>query len=83
MNARQLEESESVTDIVTATHGLAAGELEGPASSLLRTFGRMGEDLDAAMKQESAYNQRLALGPAAANHTPTASARLPQIGVPS
>ena len=62
LDARRLEDAESVAEITSATHGLAAGELEGPASSLLRTFGRIGEDLSAALAQESAYNQRLALG---------------------
>jgi len=35
--------------------------LAGPASALLRSFSRISQDVDAALKQESAYNQRLAL----------------------
>jgi hypothetical protein len=35
--------------------------LEGPASALLRSFSRVSRDVEAALRQESAYNQRLAL----------------------
>ena len=43
-----------------AHRGLAAGELEGPASALLRSFSRISQDVEAALGQESSYNQRLA-----------------------
>ena len=40
---------------------IAAGDLAGPASALLRSFSRISQDVAAALRQESAYNQRLAL----------------------
>ena len=39
----------------------ATGDLGGPASALMRSFRRISRDIDAAGRQESAYNQRLAL----------------------
>ncbi|MEM7129225.1 MAG: AAA family ATPase [Chloroflexota bacterium] len=61
LDARLLESSQSVNEIVAATYKIAAGELSGPASSLLRSFSRIGDDLSAAIAQESIYNQRLSL----------------------
>jgi len=61
MDARHLERITSVADIAKATHYLGAGQFEGPASALLRTFGRLGQDVAAALRQRSAFNQRLAL----------------------
>lgn len=61
LDARMLASCDSVDAIVEATGKLAAGELSGPASSLLRSFSRVGDDLKAATAQESVYNQRLAL----------------------
>ncbi len=61
LDARMLARCDSVEAIVEATGKLAAGELSGPASSLLRSFSRVGDDLKAATAQESVYNQRLAL----------------------
>jgi len=61
-DARQLERCADVKAIATAHRRLVAGELEGPArSALLRSFSRISQDVDAALGQESAYNQRLAL----------------------
>ena len=40
---------------------LVAEEFEGPASSVLRSLGRASQDVAAALGQEGAYNQRLAL----------------------
>ncbi len=61
LDARQLERCPDIAGIAQAHRGLVAGELEGPASALLRSFSRLSRDIDAAMQQESAYNQRLAL----------------------
>jgi hypothetical protein len=61
MDARGLERGADVSAIRNAHRSLAAGELEGPASALLRSFSRLSQDADAALQQESAYNQRLAL----------------------
>jgi hypothetical protein len=61
LDARELERCADVTAIAHAHRGLTAGELEGPASALLRSFSRVSQDVDAALRQESVYNQRLAL----------------------
>jgi hypothetical protein len=61
LDARDLERCASVEAIRRTHHTLAAGELTGPAASLLRSFSRVSQDTDAALRQESAYNQRLAL----------------------
>ncbi len=61
LDARRLERCTNATTIGSAHQSLAAGELEGPASALLRSFSRISQDVVAALQQESAYNQRLAL----------------------
>ncbi len=61
MDARSLEICTAVTTIGRAHHTLAAGDLAGPASALLRSFSRVSQDVESALRQESAYNQRLAL----------------------
>lgn len=61
LDARQLERCETAVAIAEVHPGLAAGDLVGPASALLRSFSRVSTDVDAALQQESAYNQRLAL----------------------
>lgn len=61
LDARRLERCEGVTAVSQAHTLLGAGELAGPASALLRSFSRLSQDVAAAQRQESAYNQRLAL----------------------
>jgi len=61
LDARILEVCSNVTTISQTHHHLAAGELAGPTSALLRSFSRISRDVEAALRQESAYNQRLAL----------------------
>jgi hypothetical protein len=61
LDARRLERCTSVITISRIYRGLAAGELAGPASALLRSFSRISQDVEAALRQGSAYNQRLAL----------------------
>jgi hypothetical protein len=61
LDARRLEHCASVGEVRHAHRNLAAGELEGPTSALLRSFSRISQDVDAALRQESRYNQRLAL----------------------
>jgi hypothetical protein len=61
LDARGLERCEGATAIGHAHRRLAAGELIGPASALLRSFGRLSQDVDAALRQESTYHKRLAL----------------------
>ena len=60
-DARRLERCEGITAVSQAHQQLGAGELMGPASALLRSFSRISQDVGAALRQESAYNQRLAL----------------------
>jgi len=60
-DVQYLENCTDVKSIRNAHHSLATGELEGLASSLLRTLSRISQDVNAALNQESSYNQRLAL----------------------
>ncbi|MEM7028128.1 MAG: AAA family ATPase [Chloroflexota bacterium] len=60
IDAQRLEESLTVQAIGNVYFRVAAGELEGPASALLRSFSRISKDVEAASQQVSAYNQRLA-----------------------
>ncbi len=61
LDAQRLEKCVVIDAIGTVHHQLAAGELAGSASALLRSFSRISQDVAAAQEQESAYNQRLAL----------------------
>jgi hypothetical protein len=61
LDARSLERCRDVERVRRAHRSLGAGELEDPASALLRSFDRISQDVDAALHQESAFNQRLAL----------------------
>ena len=61
LDARGLERCTDVEAISHAHSSLAAGELTGPVSALLRSLSRISQDVDAALRQQSAYNQRLAL----------------------
>ena len=61
LDARELERCPNVAAIGDAGPRLAAGELTGPASALLRSLSRVSQDVAAALCQESAYNRRLAL----------------------
>jgi hypothetical protein len=61
LDARQLAQCWSAESIASVHPGLATGDLTGPASALLRSFSRVSSDVAAALQQESAYNQRLAL----------------------
>jgi len=61
LEARQLEELEELTALSQAHQRLIAGELDGPANTLLRKFSHLSRDIEAALNQTSAYHQRLAL----------------------
>ncbi|MCI0393562.1 MAG: ATP-binding protein [Chloroflexi bacterium] len=61
LDARQLAGCQHVAAIGQAHQALAAGELAGPGSALLRSFSRASRDVAAGLQQESPYNQRLAL----------------------
>jgi hypothetical protein len=60
-DARRLAGCLEITAVSQAHERLGAGELTGPVSALLRSFSRISQDVGAALRQESAYNQRLAL----------------------
>lgn len=61
LDAQDLEECANVKMIADVYPGLATSDLVGPASALLRSFSRVSTDVAAALQQESAFNQRLAL----------------------
>ena len=61
LDARRLERCADAPAIGRAYQALASGELEGPASAMLRSFSRVSQDVEAALRQETTYNQRLAL----------------------
>jgi len=64
LDARRLQSCTTIKAISRAYRHLAAGELKGPTSALLRSFSRLSHDVKAALAQETPYNQRLALGAA-------------------
>jgi hypothetical protein len=64
MDARLMANCQNVAGLGRVHHDVAAGDLAGPASALLRSFSRISRDIEAAMRQESIYNRRLALGAA-------------------
>jgi hypothetical protein len=61
LDARRLESCADVEALRRVHIDLAPGELTGPASALLRSFGRVSRDVDVALRQESTYNRRLHL----------------------
>lgn len=61
LDARALEACATIGQVARAHATLAAGELRGPASALLRSFSRISEDAAAALAQSHAYTRRLAL----------------------
>ncbi len=61
LDARRLQRSADVKSISATHRSLATGELSSPVSALLRSFSRLSRDIEAALAQESTYNQRLAL----------------------
>ncbi len=61
LDARSLQGCTDVEAIRKIHHNFVIGELQNPASPQLRLAQRISEDVDAALNQASAYNQRLAL----------------------
>jgi len=61
MDARRLERSETVEAISKVHKKWVVSDQGDSISALLRSFGRISQDVDAALHQESAFNQRLAL----------------------
>ncbi|MGH9839816.1 MAG: TIR domain-containing protein [Blastocatellia bacterium] len=59
--ARLLERCTDVITIANAHRGIASTHFDDTINSLLRSFNRISQGVDAALHQESAYNQRLAL----------------------
>jgi hypothetical protein len=61
LDVRRLERCPDIAAIGNAHRSLAAGELESPVSTLLRSFKRISEDVETTLHQGSTYNQRLTL----------------------
>ena len=61
LDARRLENCTDVEAISQISYYLVGGELEGPASSLLRSFRRISRDVQAAQKQKDSHTQHFAL----------------------
>lgn len=61
LDAIRLQSRSDVQAISLAHRHLAAGELNSSVAALLRSFSRISRDVNAALSQESNYNQRLAL----------------------
>jgi len=61
LEARKLEGCADAAAIAKLGSALAEGDLEGPASAVLRSFGRTSKDVAAALSQGTAHNQRLGL----------------------
>jgi hypothetical protein len=61
LEARRLEEIDSITALAQAHQRLVTGELSGPASALWRNLGHLSQDIASALNQTTAYHQRLAL----------------------
>ncbi|MBN1874201.1 MAG: ATP-binding protein [Anaerolineae bacterium] len=61
LDARTLSQCTTLETLSNVHQRLAAGTLNGPVSALLRSFSRLSQDIEAAIHQESIYNQRLAL----------------------
>lgn len=62
LDARYLEHCLTAEAIADARYRLTADALEKPRGALLRSLGRISQDVEAALRQESVYNQRMALG---------------------
>jgi len=60
-DVQRLEICADVTTISNAHHSISIGELNSPVSALLSSFSYISQDVDAALNQQSPYNQRLAL----------------------
>ena len=60
-DARRLSRCLDAESIGQAHRSLGAGELEGPASALLRSLRTLSQDVDAALAQSTSHNQRLGL----------------------
>lgn len=61
LDARTLERANNSDSIRAAHQYLSSLDLEGPATVQLRSLAEISKDVDAALHQETAYNQRNAL----------------------
>ncbi len=61
LDARRLEQLTEIKSISLAYRSLPTGEFMSQVSALLRSLSRVSRDVEAALAQESTYNQRLAL----------------------
>lgn len=60
LDARQFEYCTNVEAIGKAYHSSAVGDLEGSASSFLRSLSHISQDIEASLNQMSVYHKRLA-----------------------
>jgi hypothetical protein len=58
LDIRKLERCTEVAQIANAHHLVAAGELAGAANALFRSLGYISQEVEAALRQESFYNQK-------------------------
>ncbi|MEQ8462466.1 AAA family ATPase [Coleofasciculus sp. E1-EBD-02] len=61
LDARKLERRTNLGAIRKAYYSFASGNLEGSANAILDKFHSISADVDAALNQNSVYNQRIAL----------------------
>jgi hypothetical protein len=61
IDARRLERCPDTKSIGQAHGALAAGELKGPASTLLHSLSSISRDIQVALNQTTTYHKRLAL----------------------
>ncbi|MBD2252489.1 AAA family ATPase [Nostoc parmelioides] len=61
LDARNLQACTDVKTIRQIHHSLEIGELQSPVNPILSIFSSISEDVDAALNQNSTYNQRLVL----------------------
>ncbi|MFN8489167.1 MAG: hypothetical protein U0350_16390 [Caldilineaceae bacterium] len=61
LDARQLEQCQTIQELAQIHAHLGAGALAGPASALLRSFSKRSEDLQAGLYQVGSFNQKLML----------------------
>ncbi|MFP4102399.1 AAA family ATPase, partial [Coleofasciculus sp.] len=61
LDTRKLERCTDIEAIRKAYHSFAPGNLEGSANAILDKFHSISTDVDAALNQNSVYNQRIPL----------------------
>ena len=60
LDIRRLEQCSDIQAIAGIHRDLGQSQRDDPSTALLRGFGLISQDVEAALRQESDYNQRLA-----------------------